>query len=118
MTTAKNSLRVYNSEPTAGLFHESNAFFRWIKGPVGGGKTVACVMEGQRRSHMQAPQADGVHRSRGAIIRNRYPELKSTTIKTFQERIPESVCPVVYDVPIRGTFKQWLKDGTRVEMEV
>lgn len=118
MTTAKNSLRVYNSEPTAGLFHESNAFFRCIKGPVGGGKTVACVMEGLRRSHMQVPQADGVRRTRGAIIRNRYPELKSTTIKTFQEWIPESVCPIVYDVPIRSTFRQWLKDGTRVEMEV
>ncbi len=108
----------YNAEPTPSLFHSSDAFFRDIMGPVGSGKSVASVMEGLMRAYKQAPGPDGVRRTRGAIIRNSYPELKSTTIKTFQTWIPDKVCPIVYDVPIRGTFNQWLLDGTRVEMEV
>lgn len=66
----------------------------------------------------QLPGPDGVRRSRGAVIRNRYPELKSTTIKTWQAWIPESICPIVYDVPIRGLYRQPLPDGTICEMEV
>lgn len=118
MTTENRNAIEYNAEPTPALFHASDAFFRDISGPVGGGKSVACVMEGIMRSMRQAPSSDGVRRTRGAIIRNAYPELKSTTIKTWQEWVPESVCPIVYDVPIRGTFKQRLQDGTVMELEI
>lgn len=118
MTSSIGGKIVYTAEPTPALFHSSDAFFRDIMGPVGSGKSVASVMEGLMRAYKQAPSPDGVRRTRGAIIRNSYPELKSTTIKTFQTWLPDDVCPIVYDVPIRGTYKQWLTDGTRVEMEV
>lgn len=46
-------------------------------------------------------------------------ELKSTTIKTWQEWIPEEICPLVYDSPIRGTIKMPHPDGkTMIECEV
>lgn len=109
---------VYDAAETASAFHLSDAFFRDLTGPVGGGKSVTCVMECIKRSMEQKASPDGVRRSRGAIIRNRYPELKSTTIKTWQAWVPEAVCPIVYDVPIRGLYKQNLDDGTRVELEV
>lgn len=118
MTTENRDSVKYNAGGTGSDFHLSDAFFRDITGPVGGGKTVACIMEGLMRSMRQLPSSDGVRRTRGAIIRNKYPELKSTTIKTFQDWIPESICPIVYDVPIRGTYRQQLQDGTSVEMEV
>lgn len=118
MSTAESGSIEYTARPTAAEFHKSNAFFRLLLGPVGSGKSVACVFECLMRSMKQAPSADGVRRSRGAIIRNTFPELKSTTIKTWQEWVPNDVCPIVYDVPIRGTFKQRLGDGTTMELEV
>jgi hypothetical protein len=118
VSVARSLHRVYEAGPTAYAFHTSDAFFRCLKGPVGGGKTVACIMEGLMRSRKQAPDVDGVRRTRGAIIRNKYPELKSTTIKSWQEWVSDSVCPLVYDIPIRGTLRQALDDGTRMELEV
>jgi hypothetical protein len=61
----------------------SNAFVRGIRGPIGSGKSTACVMEILRRARQQPPGNDGIRRSRWAIIRNTFPELKTTTIKTW-----------------------------------
>lgn len=69
----------------------SDAFVRGIKGPIGSGKSTACVMEILRRSQLQAPSADGKRRSRWAVVRNTYPELKTTTIKTWHQWVPESI---------------------------
>jgi hypothetical protein len=85
-------------------------------GPVGCGKSAGCVMELLMRGFEQAP-FQGVRKSRWAIIRNTYPELKSTTIKTFQEWVPNNICPVVFDVPIRANFRQRLNDGTIADIE-
>jgi hypothetical protein len=58
-------------------------------------------MEIVSRALQQAPGPDGLRRSRWAIIRNTYPELKSTTIKTWLEWVPEEVFgPMRWDVPI------------------
>ena len=73
----------YQAEPTASLLHRSPAFVRGIMGPIGSGKSVACLQEIFRLGAEQAPGRDGVRRSRWAVIRNTYPELKSTTIKTY-----------------------------------
>ena len=104
----------YKAEPTASKFHRSDAFVRGLRGPIGTGKSVTCCMEMIRRAREQAPH-DGVRRSRWAAIRNTYPELRSTTIKTWEDW---SGAPVVYDSPISSTFTRKLGDGTTVEMEV
>ena len=80
---------VYEPSPTGKMFHRSNAFVRGLMGPVGSGKSVCCVMELLRRAMEQEADESGVRRTRWAIIRNTYPELKATTIKTFQAWIPE-----------------------------
>jgi len=108
--------KVYKALPTAQEFHRSNAFVRGILGPVGGGKTVACIMELYTRALEQKPH-NGVRRSRWALIRNSYPELLSTTIKTFEDWIPRAVCPIRQSTPISGVLKVDLPDGTRVEAE-
>jgi hypothetical protein len=94
----------------------SNAFARVIKGPVGSGKTSGCVKEIGRRACEQAPH-DGVRRTRGAVIRNTYRELKDTTRRTFEQWIPgdagnwlEQDFTFKLDAPLR--------DGTRVESEI
>jgi hypothetical protein len=104
----------YKAEPTASKFHRSDAFVRGLRGPIGTGKSVTCCMEMIRRAREQEP-FEGVRRTRWAAIRNTYPELKSTTIKTWEDW---SDAPVVFDSPITSLFKRTLGDGTRIEMEV
>jgi hypothetical protein len=112
----RTGLLEYDATPTARLFHNSDKLYRFLFGPVGCGKSVACVFELLMRSMRQKPYK-GVRRTRWAVVRSTYPQLKSTTIKTFQRWIPNNVCPIVYDVPIRGNFRQKLSDGTICEIE-
>ena len=108
---------VYKAAKTASLFHRSKAFVRAIRGPIGTGKSVTCCMEIIRRGAEQAPY-EGVRKSRWAAIRNTYPELTSTTIKTWQDWAGEDRAPMSWDAPITSNFRQKLKDGTTVEIEV
>ncbi len=85
--------------PTLKRFHESTAFVRGIMGPLGSGKSTACVMEILRRAQAQEKGPDGIRRTRWAIIRNSYPELKTTTLKTWAEWCPLSFGKVNMDSP-------------------
>lgn len=105
--------------PTIKLFMESDAFVRGIMGPIGSGKSVGMVREVLRRVAMQEPDQFGIRKSRVAIIRQTYPELKSTTIKTWQEWVPDSVCKIKWDSPISAHMNvKSEEDGTTVDMEV
>lgn len=117
-TSAPRTIR-YRASPTLARFHRSKALVRGVLGPIGSGKSVGCIMELWRIALCQAPDSRGIRPSRIAVIRNTYGELKSTTIKTWQEWIPDEVCPIVYDAPIRGTIDMPHPDGaTRVQCEV
>jgi hypothetical protein len=116
--TDKQIVKQYTAEPTLAQLHMDDSLVRYIGGPFGSGKSSGCVMEIVMRALRQQPDANGVRKSRWAIVRNTYPELKSTTIKTFQEWVPNQIAPVVYGIPITCNFKQKLNDGTRVELEV
>ena len=107
----------YTAEPTIARMHLSDAIVRYIEGPFGSGKTTGAIMELLRLSMEQQPDEHGVRYSRWAIIRNTYPELKSTTIKSFEAWVPHSVAPVVYSIPITSKFKQRLGDNTSVDIE-
>lgn len=102
--------------PTVARFHASQARHRGIMGPIGSGKTVACCMDLFRWACEQEPYK-GTRHTRFAIIRNTYPELRSTTIKTWQEWFPPEICPIVFGAPITGLLQIPLKDGTWVRME-
>lgn len=100
-------------------FHNSDAFVRGLMGPVGSGKSSSCCVEIVARAIRQAPSADGVRRSRWLITRNTYPELKSTTIKTWQTWFPDNVAPMKWDAPITSTMNiRDIGDGTGLELEV
>ena len=104
--------------PVAEEFHKDNSFVRGLMGPVGSGKSSACCMELFSRALEQAPQSDGIRRTRWAVIRNTYPELKSTTIKTWQDWFGD-FCTIKWDTPITGMVKLGnIGDGTGLEMEV
>lgn len=84
-------------------------------GPVGSSKSSACCIDIFSRACNQQAY-NGVRKSRWAVIRNTYPELKSTTIKTWMEWFPFGV--MKWDAPISCRITQDLPDKTRVEMEV
>ncbi|WP_242394841.1 phage terminase large subunit [Anaeromyxobacter oryzisoli] len=83
--------RRYVAAPTLRRFQRSDAFVRCVVGPVGSGKSSACVIELLRRAMRQAPGPDGVRRSRWVVIRNTYSQLRDTTRKTFEEWVPAEI---------------------------
>lgn len=110
---------VYRAEPTLTRLHNDRGLsVQYIEGPVGSGKSTGCMMEILMRAMRQQPDAQNVRKSRWAIVRNTYPELKTTTIKTWQEWVPNSIAPIVYSMPIQCMFKQKMADGTSVHLEV
>ena len=76
---------------TLARFLRSNAFVRGIRGPIGSGKSTACCIEILRRACEQKPGRDGIRRSRWVAVRNTYPELKTTTIKTWHQWVPPMI---------------------------
>ena len=91
-------------EPTASLnldfsksrtvwdFLRDDSFVRGIMGPVGSGKSYACAAEIMLRAVKQKPSPrDGIRRSRFAVVRNSYPMLRTTTLKTWMEIFPEHI---------------------------
>ena len=107
----------YTAEVTARKFHKSPAFFRGIMGPIGSGKSVTCTNEIFKNACEQEPW-EGVRRVRWAAVRNTYPELKSTTIKTWQDWFPDEICPIKWDAPITGRMALPLADGTSIDLEI
>lgn len=102
----------------AAAFHQSEAFVRGLKGPVGSGKSSTCCMEIVRHSLKQIPHG-GWRRARWAVIRNTYPELKSTTIKTWQNWFSDELAPTKWDAPITCNFKiKDCGDGNGLDLEV
>lgn len=70
----------YSAPATVSKFMTSDAFARFIIGPVGSGKTTAVLMELLRRSAEQAPGPDGIRRTRWAIVRQTLSQLKMTVL--------------------------------------
>lgn len=81
----------YDPPPTMRRFMADNSFVRCVVGPVGSGKSSGCCIEILRRAQEQKPGPDGIRRTRFAVIRNTYAELRDTTRKTFEEWIPGSL---------------------------
>lgn len=77
--------------PVSEAFFYSNAFLSGIKGPIGSGKSTACCFRPWRHLAESEPDRNGVRRARWAVIRNTYPELKTTTIKTWHQWFPQSM---------------------------
>jgi len=77
--------------PVCKEFVKSDALVCGIRGPFGSGKSTACIAKLLRNFSQQRPGPDGVIRRRTAIVRNTYPMLEGTTIKTWHAWIPRNV---------------------------
>lgn len=107
----------YRAPPTVARFMRSDAFVRCIVGPVGSGKSSGCVVEILRRAAQQAAGPDGVRRTRFAVIRNTYRELKDTTRKTFEQWVPGELGKW-HEQDFTFTIEQPLANGSRLYSEV
>lgn len=107
----------YRPSPTAMDVHtDTLSDFKFIKGPVGGGKTSLAIMDVFFTALRQEPDWNNRRRTRWIVIRGTYPELKSTVIKTFEYWLG-AFTRVVYDTPIRAHIEQPLADGTILDVE-
>jgi hypothetical protein len=77
----------FTASPTAARFMKSASFGRLIAGPVGSGKTTACIYELFRRSCEQAPAPDGYRYTRWAIVRQTLKQLKDTVLKDIMKEL-------------------------------
>lgn len=79
----------YADAPTIARFSDAyDLDVRGLMGPFGSGKSAGCVMELVKMGERQRPGPDGVRRSRFGVIRNTYPQLKATTMRTVEQWLP------------------------------
>lgn len=92
----------FSASPTLWRFLRDTAFVTGVLGPLGSGKSYACCIKLMMMAMQQAPSPiDNVRRTKWAVIRNTYPELRTTTLPTWLEIFPEAHCGNVrYSHPI------------------
>lgn len=83
-TSAVGSAVEYVAPPTIARFMLSQAFVRFLLGPVGSGKTTGVMFEVFRRACEQAPGPDGIRRTRFVIVRNTLTQMKQTVLKDVE----------------------------------
>ncbi len=78
--------------PVANAFIEDYEHsVKGIMGPQGSGKTNACIAAAQKHMFRMPPCHDGVTRWKGAVVRDTYQQLYSTTIKSWWEWFPQDI---------------------------
>lgn len=70
-----------------------------IQGPIGSGKTLACMMKIWMTALKQNKQRDGFRRCRAHIFRDTYQKLKDTTLKSWLQWFPEDLFGKFYASP-------------------
>jgi hypothetical protein len=103
----------FRTSPVIYDFFGSNAFVQGIMGPVGSGKSYGCAAKIMKKAVEQKPSPiDGIRYTRWAIVRNSYPMLKTTTIKTWLDLFPESTFgPMMWTPPITHHIRLPARDG-------
>lgn len=64
-------------------FIPGRLFYDWIVGPVGSGKTTGIFFKLVYLAKLQEPGPDGIRRSRAVVVRNTLPQLRDTTITSW-----------------------------------
>jgi hypothetical protein len=82
----------------------STAHVQIICGPVGSGKSKTCGLKLWAIANAQKPGPDGIRRTRFAVVRSTYPQLRTTTLRTWLDTFPEQ---------IYGAFK-WTQPPTQI----
>jgi hypothetical protein len=77
----------YKPAPTIKAFikdyRESGLFYTWVVGPVGSAKTTALFFKLIYLASKQTKSPDGIRRTKAVIVRNTLPQLKDTTLASW-----------------------------------
>ena len=118
--TSKAQRRLYEPDPDSALeaFHNDDSQVRGVMGPTGSGKSTGMIGELTARALKQEPDMLGIRRTRWAVVRESYPSLVSTTLKTWATWMPQA--HINMSPPMRWRWQQEnvLEDGTGVDMDV
>lgn len=98
---------------TLDAFYWDDSFVSGIRGPIGSGKSTAAAFRPFRHILQSEPNRKGIRQARWAIIRNTYPELKTTTIKTWHQWFPRELGSWQDE----GPPTHWIK-GNGLDLEV
>jgi hypothetical protein len=102
----------YTPPPTLAKFMRSQSFGRIAAGPVGSGKTTACILELFRRACEQIPAEDGLRYTRFAVVRGTLQQLKDTILKDcmswFREIAEWKVSNSTLYINIGDVRSEWL----------
>jgi len=105
--------RLASPGPIAEAFMRSRAFIKIIIGPVGSGKTMAALQCGLRVAALQKPSKGPggvlVRKARIGILRESYPSLKSTTLKSWFNVVPEGEGKFNWSAPFTHHFQKITK---------
>ena len=83
--------------PVAAGFYACDDFSSSISGPYGSGKTTLIIARGLRIASKQLPNANGDRYCKIGIIRDTYPNLWKSTIKTFKKVFDENASNITFD---------------------
>lgn len=105
--------RMKSPGPVADAFVRSRGFIVGCVGPVGSGKTMAALQKGLRLAAQQlgVVRHDGVivRKARIGVIRESYPSLQSTTLKSWFRIVPEAEGTFSWKAPFTHKFTKVLK---------
>ena len=77
--------------PVAEAFLRARLPVRWIMGPIGSGKTNACLFDALTVASRMPKCIDGVRRFKGFVFRDTYTKLWDTLIPSWWSWFPESL---------------------------
>ena len=104
--------------PTVQSFMDDESFLRLIMGPFGSGKSTGCVQELMKIACNQAPSEDGIRRTRFAVVRNTFPQLRDTTLKTWLDWYPDKFWGKMNHSVMEYNMRFRAEDGTEVHSEI
>lgn len=103
--------------PIADAFTRSRAFIKFCVGPVGSGKTIAGLNSGLLLAAAQGavpgPGGVMVRSARIGVIRESYPALRATTLKSWFRIVPESEGKFNWTPPFTHKFRKVLARDPR-----
>lgn len=104
----------YTPPPTLRKFMLDDTRIRVAVGPLGSGKSMACIMELLRRACNQAPY-NGVRYTRFACVRNTLQQLRQTVLADIKQYLEPIVNYYATDSTVQ--LRMSLPDGTRVHSD-
>jgi hypothetical protein len=102
----------YTPPGTLAPFFASDKRVRFVRGPIGSTKSTAMVMELFRRAAEQAPDDQGIRRTRFAIVRNTLQQIRETCLETIYKCLRPVVKYKVSDqkviIKVGDIHTEWL----------